>query len=75
MIDALAADGGFAAMPVDVGKSPGPAGPHTAWPSLQFGSASARALFAILQIVVPLMSEKPEHEPEFSIFWQLLVPS
>lgn len=35
----------------------------------------ARALLAIPQIVVPLMSEKPEHDPEFTIFWQLPVPS
>jgi hypothetical protein len=32
-------------------------------------------LLAILQMVVPLMSAKPEHLPEFSIFWQLPVPS
>lgn len=75
MIDALLAAGGLAAMLVEVGKSPGPEGPQTAWPSWHFGSAIARALFAILQMVVPLMSAKPEQLPEFSIFWQLPVPS
>ena len=72
---ALLAEGGLAAIPVEVGKLPGPEGPQTACPSLQFASAMPRALLAMPQIVVPLLSDKPEHWPEFTIFWQLPVPS
>ena len=69
MIEADAALGGLAATPVEVGVSPGPVGPQVPWPFWQLGSAMLRAFLAMPQIVVPLMSEKPEHVPEFSIFW------
>lgn len=75
MIFALLAGGGFPATPLGAGKSLGPEGPHTACPSWQLGAAFARAFCTMLQIVVPLMSENPEHRPESSIFWQLPVPS
>lgn len=74
-MEALTGVGGFEATPVEVGKSPGPEGLQMACPSWQFGAAIARALLAIPQIVVPLLSENPEHRPELTIFWQLPVPS
>lgn len=78
MMEALVEVGGFEAMPVEVGKSPGPiglAGVQSACPAWHFGSAWDRAFLAIPQIVVPLMSAKPEHCPELTMRWQLPVPS